>query len=68
MCFPSTWRTSLHMYIVYTCPFGPSNTAGCSTILTKMIFPKIIHMKILLLRGRLAFQIFLSGRSISFVH
>lgn len=36
--------------------------------MVKMILLKIIHMKILVLRGRVAFQFFLSGRSIPFLH
>ena len=31
LCFLSTWRTFLHMYTVYTCPFGPQyNPVGHS--------------------------------------
>ena len=31
MCFSSTWRASLHMYMVYTCPLGPCNRGDRSS-------------------------------------
>ena len=46
MCFLSTWRTSLYMYIVYTCLLGPCNTAGWphsspSNMVSELGFPSL---------------------------